>query len=222
MRTYIFYLIAILLTGFSAFAGDKLPSPESTQQKSKAAMLDFTMPENFTFEYSFFETTRVVECKMIKDGNNIQLDMDWVENNEKQARRILFKYTGTVWEVWLNDDPNKSKTLTNTKATFKDLFTALGSQAHTQYTVMLVLESRGGKPHKAGTGEFNGIPCDTYSGQKDGSPNLYAAPGTTFCLTMGRWGEHPETGKKVWVSEVQPKSFSTGGAELSGYTFTQE
>lgn len=222
MRTSILYLIAILLSGLPAFAGDKLPSPESTQQKSKAAILDFTMPENFTFEYSFFETTRVVECKMIKDGNNIQLDMDWVENNEKQARRILFKYTGTVWEVWLNHDPNKSKTLTKSKMTFKDLFTPLGSLSQTQYTVMLVLESRGGKMHKVGSGEFEGIPCDMYSMQKDGPVSFYVVPGTTFCLTMGRWGEHPETGKKVWFSEVQPKSFSTGGAELSGYTFTQE
>ncbi len=50
MRTYIFYLIAILLTGFSAFADGKHPPSESTQQSSQTNMLDFTMPEDFTFE----------------------------------------------------------------------------------------------------------------------------------------------------------------------------
>lgn len=72
MRTSILYLIAILLSGFSAFAGNKLPSSEGTQQKSKAAMLDFTMPENFTFEYSFFETIWVVGCKMVKDTRSLK------------------------------------------------------------------------------------------------------------------------------------------------------
>ncbi|WP_304248007.1 hypothetical protein [Parabacteroides gordonii] len=50
MRTYIFYLIAILLTWFSVFADGKHPPSESTQQSSQTNMLDFTMPEDFTFE----------------------------------------------------------------------------------------------------------------------------------------------------------------------------
>ncbi|SEG17978.1 hypothetical protein [Parabacteroides chinchillae] len=96
MRTYIFYLIAILLTGFSAFADGKHPPSESAQQSSQTDRLDFTMPEDFTFEYDFYETVKVVGCKMTKDGNNILLDMDWTENEEIQARRILFKYTDSL------------------------------------------------------------------------------------------------------------------------------
>lgn len=217
MRTYIFYLIAILLTGFSAFAGGKHPPSGSTQQSSQTDKLDFTMPEDFTFEYDFFETVKAVGCKMTKDGNNILLDMDWAENDVIEARRILFKYTGTVWEVWLNHDPNKSESLTKMNRTFKDLYSALGSQAKTQYVAMLVANSRESKIYKVGKGEFEGIPCDMYSMKKDGPVHFYVAPGTTFCLTMGWWTVNKKTGQQVWASEVQPKSFSTASTDLSSY-----
>ena len=220
MRVYIFYLITILLSGFSAFSGGKHPPSESTPQSSQTDMLDFTMPEDFTFEYDFFETVKVVGCKMTKDGNNILLDMNWVENEQKHEERILFKYNGTVWVVWmasLGDDPKKPKSLTKTNATFKDLYTALSIQAKTQYVAMLVASSREGKIYKLGSGEFDGIPCDTYSMKKDGPVHFYVAPGTTFCLSMGWWTVNKETGQQVWASEVQPKSFSTASTDLSSY-----
>lgn len=220
MRTYIFYLIAILLTGFSAFADGKHPPSGSAQQSSKTDMLDFTMPEDFTFEYDFFETVTVVRCKMTKDGDKILLDMNWIKNEQKHEERILFKHNGTVWEMWmasLGDDPNKPKNLSKTKATFKDLFTALGLMAKTQYVTMIVASSREGKIYKLGSGEFDGIPCDTYSMKKDGPVHFYVVPGTTFCLTMGWWTVHKETGQQVWASEVQPKSFSTASTDLSSY-----
>lgn len=104
MRTYIFYLIAILLTGVSAFAGGKHPPSGSAQQSSQTDRLDFTMPEDFTFEYDFFETVKVVGCgipcdtySMKKDGpvhfyvapgTTFCLSMGWWTVNKETGQQV--------------------------------------------------------------------------------------------------------------------------------------
>lgn len=215
MKTYILSIIAFFLLALPTSASEKLTN------------LDFTLPEDFTYEFIFGDTNRSVICKLIKDGNHVMYDLHYEVDDAIMYHRVFFKYTGSIWEAWTSQYKEGGKSsanntggrfsLSKTTKTYNDLLTALGSQPYIEYVGLLVIMSRQGGVYKRESGKFEDIPSDVYATRKDGVTVFYVAPGTTFCLTMGSWVKHLQTGKKVWYSELQPKSFSTAATDLSPY-----